>query len=409
MQHNLSILIRGGNLINKGAEAMLLTVVNRLRHLIPSISFYVFPLDTERGMYIKFGINELNYGCTRFDIMSFFMRNFFKTFPLYLKYRKINTINQITICKDLHGVIDISGYNYGDYWGISGVLNVNIWLTEFNSTKNKFYIFMPQAFGPFKNPGFRPLFDSFFDLASLICARDNESLKYLQSAAPSKASNAKLEISPDIVFSFKYQHKSIVSTDTDKVIIGYAPNVHIKHLLQANDSDASYADLICSDLMDITSGVPGCEIRLISTEIYPSSGRYDDSNICKEIAAACNLSNVTYVDGYSAADRVYDEIGTCNLLVGSRYHSLIFALSQNIPVIAIGWSHKYDELMNLFDLNNYIIDPSLIGKHATINKIISILNNTANIRNKIQQANYNISIANQVLFEKVSNIIGEVK
>ena len=37
-------------------------------------------------------------------------------------------------------------------------------------------------------------------------------------------------------------------------------------------------------------------------------------------------------------------IGSCHLLVGSRFHALINALSQAVPALATGWSHKYEQL-----------------------------------------------------------------
>lgn len=44
-----------------------------------------------------------------------------------------------------------------------------------------------------------------------------------------------------------------------------------------------------------------------------------------------------------------------SLVVGSRFHSLIFALKQDIPTVTLGWSHKHKELMSPFGLSDYCI------------------------------------------------------
>ena len=40
-------------------------------------------------------------------------------------------------------------------------------------------------------------------------------------------------------------------------------------------------------------------------------------------------------------------------MIGSRYHSLVHAYKNGVPVIAIGWAVKYDELLNEFDQSTY--------------------------------------------------------
>ena len=39
-----------------------------------------------------------------------------------------------------------------------------------------------------------------------------------------------------------------------------------------------------------------------------------------------------------------------DLMVGSRFHSLVFALASGVPAVALGWAHKYPELMRLVGL-----------------------------------------------------------
>ena len=42
-------------------------------------------------------------------------------------------------------------------------------------------------------------------------------------------------------------------------------------------------------------------------------------------------------------------------MISSRYHGLINALYQSVPVIATGWSHKYETLLNEYNLGDYMI------------------------------------------------------
>lgn len=67
-------------------------------------------------------------------------------------------------------------------------------------------------------------------------------------------------------------------------------------------------------------------------------------------------------------------IGQCDLLIGSRYHSIVAALSQGIPVLAIGWHHKYHEIMKLVNLENFVFNIDEINK-KNVDEILKEINN----------------------------------
>jgi len=46
------------------------------------------------------------------------------------------------------------------------------------------------------------------------------------------------------------------------------------------------------------------------------------------------------------------------LLIGSRFHSLVGALSQSTPSIAVGWRHTNDMLMSDFGCPDMILSPT---------------------------------------------------
>ena len=41
------------------------------------------------------------------------------------------------------------------------------------------------------------------------------------------------------------------------------------------------------------------------------------------------------------AEEIRERIGQCEFLIASRFHAMVFALAEQVPVMLIGWSHKY--------------------------------------------------------------------
>ena len=61
-------------------------------------------------------------------------------------------------------------------------------------------------------------------------------------------------------------------------------------------------------------------------------------------------------------------IGGSLLLVGSRYHSIVAALSQCVPCVGLGWSHKYDTLFQDFGCESLLVQSG-----TTLEEVIGVL------------------------------------
>jgi polysaccharide pyruvyl transferase WcaK-like protein len=68
------------------------------------------------------------------------------------------------------------------------------------------------------------------------------------------------------------------------------------------------------------------------------------------------------------AEVIKGVIRECDVLVAARYHSIIAALSVGVPVVALGWHHKYVEVLRLFAQEENLCDI----KEIKLDKLIAM-------------------------------------
>jgi len=74
-------------------------------------------------------------------------------------------------------------------------------------------------------------------------------------------------------------------------------------------------------------------------------------------------------------------IGTLDMFIATRLHSGVFALSMNIPTLVIGFEQKSWGFMEMFGLQDYVLDINTI----TAEQIVSSFNKLLKVRNEVIQ------------------------
>jgi len=127
----------------------------------------------------------------------------------------------------------------------------------------------------------------------------------------------------------------------------------------------------------------------------------DDSNIVKNIGeSVCNLNNILILaDDYEI--EVIDEVlSSAFFVISGRYHGLVASLKNSVPCVATGWADKYNELMDIFDLNDYLFDFRLKCK-VDLRVIDKIIENREALVSKIK--NKNLKLAKKYPLKKFIN------
>lgn len=140
--------------------------------------------------------------------------------------------------------------------------------------------------------------------------------------------------------------------NSGKKPIGIAPNTIVLEKSSKNGID--YIDFLTQVAADIDK-------EGFFPVLLPHSYRADEKGyhnndrfLCQEIYKRCkDRFQIYFIDEDFNPRLLRSIIGIFHLLVASRFHSMISALSQAVPPITYGWgAHKYSEVLSEFKLED---------------------------------------------------------
>lgn len=419
----MKILIRGAGFENKGAEAMLRVVQRELGNRIAGANFYATVLPREAPIAYRMGITPLifmpknNTKSKNFNQIVSKITEFLRPDknPDIIKAIKTSQKSafEIEAVGTVDAVVDVSGFAYGDAWGTIKFKNTWAWV-EYCESKRKPYIFLPQAWGPFEDKDVSFWAMKICNSQSFIVSRDDVSTKYLANIQGISAD--RVRTSPDIAFRFRCVPKTVgdaalcgLGLVTGKrPLIGLVPNMRVYERTVGSGSENHYVKLLI-ELADYFIKCLGANILLASNEIsVPGVARADDRYLCGIIESSLQQPEycVTIRD-YLYSETVKSILGHVDLLIASRFHSLVFALSQGVPVLALGWSHKYQELLRPFSLENYVVDHDRLNTAEVISLVEKAWGQRVSTGARIRETFPHLQSQVDALFDEVAGIIRE--
>ena len=246
--------------------------------------------------------------------------------------RRLRSLLGVVVESEIVGILDASGFAYGDQVGPERTERAATAAEHWRRVGKKL-ILLPQAFGPFTTSRIRAAARRLFDASDLVFARDSESLAAVRELV---ADDQRIGLAPDLTVLVGPGDRD-TPEPTRQPHAYIVPNVKVvRHGEVAEDAYLAFLLACVAAVRD-----RGVEPRILVHESREDGPLADRLN-----AEAGGLEIVRDDDPV----RVKRLIRGSQLLVGSRFHALVSALSQAVPVVAVGWSHKYGGLLRDFDV-----------------------------------------------------------
>lgn len=115
----------------------------------------------------------------------------------------------------------------------------------------------------------------------------------------------------------------------------------------------NYINSICDLIEYILS--KGYKVALCNQSLGPNSHE-DDRNAIKEVYNRISHQNIVWINENLTCETLKAIYSNFYFFVGTRFHSIIFSLTSNVPSIAIGYGgNKAKGIMGDFNLNEYVV------------------------------------------------------
>lgn len=336
MEVFMLIEIKGVQFVNKGAELMLHAILQQLNLHFPHAEICLahnvnspYKKRAAIGAYQKINLRK--------NIVD--LNRLFYFFPAFIRRYFKNRFGIVTEA-DVDVILDASGFSYGDQWSDLIMQQVACEVSRVARLGKK-YIFMPQSLGPFTRPKNKKYAQQAFANASLVFARETPSYEHVIALLDN---TQHVHQSPDFTNLLEPTFFDEYKRFDDYIII--VPN---SKMLSKKNKDKWWRDNYTLTLISLANKA----VKLGEKVVILNHSGIDDAALCIEIAN--NLTIPVEIIEPEDAIRVKALISSGKLVISSRFHGCVSALSQAIPCIATGWSHKYQELFSEYEVASLLL------------------------------------------------------
>tara|TARA_R110000868_G_scaffold43633_3_gene146468 strand:+ start:67060 stop:68295 length:1236 start_codon:yes stop_codon:yes gene_type:complete len=346
---------------NKGAAAMLESSIHTLSTRIPGVRFTLFSMypteDREQNRYENLDIVPASPRQLGVTINTLAL--LYRILPplrglLRRRSRAIAALASSSVLLDQGGITFTDGREKFLLYNVASILPaLNVKTPVFKCA---------QAVGPFENPINRRAAKTFLPKVATLTTRGRITHEYAESLGLGN-----LLAGADYAFSLELDGSEASSAAEtidlsffdSGTVVGVSPSVVLQKKVDAAGGD--YIANIVSFVDAMTAS--GRKVLIVPHSVRTGTDKThnNDLPLCREIA-----SRIDSPDSVLSLDREYDSqvlrylIGRCDFFVASRFHAMVSSLAMSVPTLVIGWSHKYEEVLEMFELSEWAFGHSAL-------------------------------------------------
>ena len=208
-----------------------------------------------------------------------------------------------------------------------------------------------QALGPFDTKLNRRLAGLVLPRLRTICPRGSMTRRHLEEfGLTNLAPAADLAFAMRVPVATRERMRSRLAEAAPGPYLILAPSQVVATYCRRRGLD--YAGIM-AEFVDAVVAVTEYTVVVIAHSAQPEAGvnHMNDLPLCREIVGRVRLSeHIVFFDEDLLPTELRAVIAQGALLVTSRFHAMISALAETKPLLVIGWSHKYAEVLDAFGM-----------------------------------------------------------
>lgn len=392
---------------NKGAAAMLESAVQTLTEALGEVDFTLLSMypDEDRRLNpypnlrivdaapLQLGVG-INSAALAYRVLPFLRRQ------LRTNSEAVRALARADILLDQGGITFVDGREKFLLYNVASILPaLNEGVPVFKCA---------QALGPFENPLNRAAAKTFLPKMAKIVSRGAITQEHLDGL---ELNNTVAGADYAFLLELTDAEREEARTHFDEsffdgdTVVGISPSVVMQKKIDADGGD--YVGELASFVNHLIDEC-GLKVAIIPHSVRTGTDKThnNDLPLCTDLVTRVGESDrLLFIDEELSSQALRYVIGKCDLFVASRFHAMVSSLAMAVPTLVIGWSHKYQEVLDMFGLAEWAFGKDKFSQEYLRAEFARLYEHRDEVKTKIDASLPKVKEASRVQVDEIVKIV----